>query len=116
MTYRLSVDFFYRIKSSSQDAKFIVSSNNTAQLKLSGSGMTNGAVTETVKNGSSITHLIQTRPYGRGDQWNSIQLEFTADNDGYIDLKFEKSDLGYGADRDGTAMWFDNVQIVPVKY
>lgn len=117
VTYKLNVDFMYQIDASSQDIEFVISrSDASPSLKLTGKTYKSDGTEQNVNNGTQISRYISTRSLNRENSWNLVELEFTPSQDGYIDLRFTKTDIGSGADRDGTGTWIDNVRIIPVKY
>lgn len=117
VTYKLNVDFMYQINASSQDIEFVISrSDASPSLKLTGKTYKSDGTEQNVNNGTQISRYISTRSLNRENSWNLVELEFTPSQDGYIDLRFTKTDIGSGADRDGTGTWIDNVRIIPVKY
>lgn len=117
VTYKLNIDFMYQINASSQDVEFIVSrSDASPSLRLTGKTYKSDGSEENVNNGTQISRYISTRSLNREGSWNLVELEFTPSEDGYIDLRFTKTDIGIGADRNGTGTWIDNVRIIPVKY
>lgn len=117
VTYKLNVDFMYQIDASSQDIEFVISrSDASPSLKLTGKTYKSDGTEQNVNNGTQISRYISTRSLNRENSWNLVELEFTPSQDGYIDLRFTKTDIGSGADRNGTGTWIDNVRIIPVKY
>lgn len=117
VTYKLSLDFMYQIYASSQDFDFIISrSDASPSLRLTGKTYKSDGTVQNVNNGTQISRYVSTRSLNREGLWNLVELEFTPSQDGYIDLRFTKTDIGSGSDRNGTETWLDNVRIVPVKY
>lgn len=117
VTYKLNVDFMYLIHASSQDVEFVVSRSDVSpSLKLTGKSYKADGTVQNVNNGTQLSRYVSTRSLNREGTWNLIELEFTPSQDGYIDLRFNKTDIGSGADRNGTGTWIDNVRILPVKY
>ena len=117
VTYKLYVDFMYLIHASSQDVEFVISrSDASPSLKLTGKTYKADGTVQTVNNGTQISRYVSTRSLNREGSWNLVDLEFTPSQDGYIDLRFTKTDIGSGSDRNGTGTWIDNVRILPVKY
>ncbi|MDY3939127.1 MAG: DUF5011 domain-containing protein [Spirochaetia bacterium] len=117
VTYKLNVDFMYQIHASSQDVEFFVSrSDFSPSLRLTGKTYKADGSVQNVNNGTQVSRYVSTRSMNREGTWNLIELEFTPTQDGYIDLRFGKTDIGNGADRNGTGTWIDNVRIIPVKY